>query len=284
MHLNASLDFLEMLKNSKDSHPTKKTTQELRGKELQTKPQEVKAKDRKTKEPDTSKTKTNDSKAKEIGSNKLIVVIDTETNWHDEVMSIGVALADADSFKCIDTRYYIIDPEYKVGGIYSNVINYHRKNYGDKDTRNNQTEGVSNELKGAANISAPIGNSEIVCSRSKALNDLVQFLENNNIAQIFAYNAKFDYSHLRELSAFEWYDIMRLAAYKQYNRAITEEMPCCKTGRLKTNYGVEPITRMLSGDSRYCEVHNAVYDAVDELRIIELLGHALDQYSCARIN
>ena len=243
MYSNASLDFLEMLKNSKIKEPD---TSKLKASE--SKPQKQ----------DMREIKTNDSKAEEIGSNKLIAVIDTETNWHDEVMSIGVALADADSFKCVDTRYYIIDPEYRTGGIYSNVLHY--------------------------NNSAAIGNSEIVCSRSEALNDIVQFLENNNIAKIFAYNAKFDYSHLRELSAFEWYDIMRLAAYKQYNRAITEEMPCCKTGRLKTNYGVEPITRMLSGDSRYCEVHNAVYDAVDELRIIELLGHALDQYSCARIN
>ncbi len=162
MYSNASLDFLEMLKNSKTKEPDTS---------------KLKASESKPKNQNTREIKANGSKAKEIGSSQLITVIDTETNWHDEVMSIGVALADADSFKCVDTRYYIIDPEYRIGGIYSNVLHY--------------------------NNSEEIGNGEIVCSRSEALNDIVQFLENNNISKIFAYNAKFDYSHLRELSAFK---------------------------------------------------------------------------------
>ncbi len=190
----------------------------------------------------------------------MIAVIDTETNWRDEVMSIGVALADSKTFKCTDTRYYIIDPEYRVGGIYSNVLHY--RDNGDRE----------------------LSCLEVTLSRSKALQEIKRYLTDNGVSKIFAYNAKFDLGHLRELDDFVWYDIMRLAAYKQYNSAITEAMACCKTGRLKTNYGVEPITRMLTGDNYYCEVHNAVYDAVDELRIIELLGHELSQYECARIN
>lgn len=43
-------------------------------------------------------------------------VIDTETNWDDEVMSIGVVFADAETKKKIDSVYYIIDPEYRVRG------------------------------------------------------------------------------------------------------------------------------------------------------------------------
>ena len=46
-------------------------------------------------------------------------VIDTETNWNDEVMSIGIVAADARSKEKIDSLYYIISPEYQVGGIYS---------------------------------------------------------------------------------------------------------------------------------------------------------------------
>jgi hypothetical protein len=41
--------------------------------------------------------------------------------------------------------------------------------------------------------------------------------------------------------------------------------------------------RMLTGDARYKEIHNAVYDAVDELRIVELLGHSLETYECAKL-
>lgn len=44
-------------------------------------------------------------------------VIDTETNWSDEVMSTGLVIAEAKSMKRIDSLYYIIDPEYRVGGM-----------------------------------------------------------------------------------------------------------------------------------------------------------------------
>jgi hypothetical protein len=40
---------------------------------------------------------------------------------------------------------------------------------------------------------------------------------------------------------------------------------------------------MLSGDNGYFEVHNAVRDAEDELRIMELLGQTLEKYECAKI-
>ena len=228
MSYNPSLDFLDMIKQNGSSGVVRQSN---------------KGKNAAVKKPDS-----------------LIAVIDTETNWRDEVMSIGIALADCKTFKCVDSRYYIIDPEYRVGGIYSNVLHY-------KDN-------------GKRNLSCV----EVTLSRKKALQEMRKYLASNSVSKIFAYNAKFDYAHLRELEDYEWYDIMRLAAYKQYNSAITEAFVCCKTGRLKTNYGVEPITRMLTGDNRYCEVHNAVYDAVDELRIIELLGHDLSKYECAKIN
>lgn len=54
-------------------------------------------------------------------------VIDTETNWNDEVMSIGVVVADAETKKEIDSVYYIIEPEYRVGGMYSNELQFDKK-------------------------------------------------------------------------------------------------------------------------------------------------------------
>ena len=44
-------------------------------------------------------------------------VIDTETNWSDQVMSIGVVIADADTFEIEETRYYILPQECQVGGM-----------------------------------------------------------------------------------------------------------------------------------------------------------------------
>jgi hypothetical protein len=193
-----------------------------------------------------------ENKAISADGGALFAVIDTETNWHDEVMSLGVAFADSKSFRCIDKRYYIFEPEANVGGMYSAVLN-------KCDVR------------------------PLKCDRKRGIADLREYLLTNSVSKILAYNAKFDLGHLSELSDFEWFDIMRLAAYRQYNSAITDDLPLFKTGRLKTNYGVEPIMRMLSGNTGYFETHNAINDAVDELKIAELLGHPLTLYDCARI-
>ena len=76
---------------------------------------------------------------------------------------------------------------------------------------------------------------------------------------------------------------MRLAAYRQYNPAIPDSADCYKTGKLKRGYGVEEILKMLSKNKRYHETHNAVSDAVDELKIMQLLGHGINVYEIARI-
>lgn len=176
-------------------------------------------------------------------------VIDTETNWYNNVMSIGVVAADCEAFGIIDSRYYIIAPEYEFGGMFSYALPL-KSNY-----------------------------NTIVCSRAEAICDLIGFLKDNNIISVFAYNALFDLSHLPELSSdFIWYDIMKTAAYKQFNDKITDDMDCCKTGRLKRNYGVEAIIRLLTGNNLYCETHNALYDAVDELKIMQLLSLPLNTY------
>ena len=100
----------------------------------------------------------------------------------------------------------------------------------------------------------------------------------HDVQSIFAYNACFDRNHLPELRGFDWYDIMRLAAYRQHNPKIPANADCCTTGRLKRGYGVEPMLRLLSGDCTYRETHNAVLDAVDELGIMRLLRKRLEEY------
>ena len=49
---------------------------------------------------------------------EIFAVMDTETNWCNEVMSIGVAIANCETFELIDTRYYILNPEYLIGGMF----------------------------------------------------------------------------------------------------------------------------------------------------------------------
>ena len=174
--------------------------------------------------------------------NGYFAVIDTETTWSNAVMSIGVAIAECSTFKLVEKKYYIISPEYKDGGMYSYVL---------------MTKSAKLDLKSSC---------------PKVIEHLVKVLQKYQIDSIFAYNASFDYNHLPELQSYKWFDIIKKAAYKQYNPKISENADCCGTGRLKRDFGVEPITRLLSGNRSYYEVHNAVCDAVDELRIIELLG------------
>jgi hypothetical protein len=239
MNVNSSLDFLNMIKTQSNSttakaektYTTSKAATEMRV--------------AMTPEPVTETIINKQAK-------DMIAVIDTETNWRDEVMSLGVALADAKNYALIGKRYYIFDPECRVGGMFSGVM-------------------YKTDAKA------------ILCTRDEAMSDVGQFLMDQGITRIFAYNAKFDLGHLSELGGFEWFDIMRIAAYRQFNKYIPANAPCCKTGRLKGGYGVEPIMHMLTGNSSYSETHNAVNDACDELKIVELLALPLDVYECARL-
>ncbi len=179
-------------------------------------------------------------------------VIDTETNWNDRVMSIGVVIADSETKEKIDSAYYIIDPEYRVGGMYSNELRLD-------------------------------GKDVCVTDRKQALEEIRAWLKAYDVQKLFAYNASFDKKHLPEYAMFEWYDIMRLAAYRQYNRAIPKTADCFGTGRLKRGYGVEDVLRMLSRKSSYRETHNAVLDAEDELEIMRLLGHEIRVYNISLV-
>lgn len=193
-------------------------------------------------------------KPKSNQGREYFAVIDAETTWNDEVMSIGIVIADLVSFAPVDKKYYILTPECNFGGMYSYVM---------------FVKGIKVDLKS---------------SRLAVLKNLIDTLQAYHVKSIFAYNASFDYKHLPELQKYMWSDIMKLAAYKQYNKKIPETAECCGTGRLKRNYGVEPIMRMLSGKKTYREIHNAVCDAVDELEIMKLLGYSIDEYACTHIN
>lgn len=175
-------------------------------------------------------------------------VIDTETNWADQVMSIGTVIADTETFEMIEAKYHILPIECQVGGMYESTLY----------------------------IKTPV--KPMLCTRKEALSDLRAWFRRYEVNAIFAYNACFDRNHLPELREMEWFDIMRLAAYRQHNPKIPADADCCSTGRLKRGYGVEAMLRILSGRHTYRESHNAFHDALDELEIMRLLGHPLASY------
>lgn len=168
-------------------------------------------------------------------------------------MSIGIAVADPADFKLIDMRYYILTPFKDHGGMYTSAL---------------YINGIKPYLED---------------TREAVINDIKAFLAENEIPAMFAYNAVFDYHHLPELQYLKWYDIMKLAAYRQYNSKIPACAECFKTGKLKRGYGVESIYRMLSGSADYNELHNALTDAADELEIMRMLGLKAESYAFAEV-
>lgn len=162
-------------------------------------------------------------------------------------MSIGAVLAEAGDYYALDGRYYVLEPEWRLGGMFSDAL-------------------------------FPEGLPHTLCPRAEAVAALRDWLVQSGVRVILAYNAPFDRRLLPELGNFCWCDILRLAAYRQFNPHIPAHAECCSTGRLKRNYGVEPMLRLLAGDGSYSEQHNALCDAADELRIMRLLGLGVEQY------
>ena len=175
---------------------------------------------------------------------RMFAVIDTETTWNDSVMSIGVVVADYDTFDIKEKMYYVITPTYKQGGMFYDSLN---------NTRGTKID---------------------VLSRRDAISELKLILKQYDVNHIFAYNANFDYRHLPELKSFIWVDIMRIAAYRQHNPRLPRFADYCATGRLRSGYGVEEIYTYLSG-RRYIEYHNAICDAEDEMHIVKMLNKNL---------
>ena len=175
-------------------------------------------------------------------------VMDTETNWADQVMSIGTVIADTDTLQAIEAKYHILPMECQIGGMYEATLY----------------------------IETPV--KPILCTRQDAIEDLQAWFCSHSVQSIFAYNTCFDRNHLPELRNYNWHDIMRLAAYRQHNPKIPATADLCSTGRLKRGYGVEAMLRLLRGECTYCETHNAFFDALEELEIMQLLGHDLEKY------
>ena len=174
------------------------------------------------------------------------VVIDTETNWENEVMSIGIILSSDDRFIPIDYKYIIIPEAAEVGGIYQNSLL------------------IGNTIPDYLN-------------RYLAISYVEEFLQKHNTNKIFAYNAPFDLHCLPELGIYDWHDILRIAAYIQHNPAIPKDAECFSTGRLKRGYSVGDIMYFF-GEHNYTEQHNALIDAVDELRMMKYLNHPICYY------
>lgn len=181
-------------------------------------------------------------------------LIDVETSFAGDVISIGVVISDDVSFKPRDFKYYRISEHENAHAMYAHALEL-------EDFVFNPSE------------------YEIKSTYHKTLGDIKQLLAAYGVKHLFAYNANFDKRQLPELGAYRWYDIIEKAAYKQFNKKIPNSSEFWGTGRLKRGYGVESIYRILSENDGYIETHNALIDALDELKIMEFLKYSLKNYS-----
>ena len=183
-------------------------------------------------------------------SERHIAVIDTETNRNDEVMSIGVVMAEAETFTPLERKYYVFPKESLVGGMYSHAL------YMVRDI--------------------PVQ----TCEREEAIAEIKKLLVEKQVRHLYAYNASFDQRHLPELAEYDWRDIMYIAKRPKYNPYIPKDAVLTKTGGLKSGYRAEDVMRMIAGKP-YFETHNAILDALDELKIMQKLGVCEAEYSVA---
>ncbi len=192
---------------------------------------------------------------------EMFAVVDVETTWSDvqslefgekykdAAFSIGVIIADAKTFQIVRALYYVLEPECSENGKFQMNINMVPEDMTCK------------------------------CSREEAINGIKHILKEHRVEKVFAYSAGFDKRHLPELADYSWCDIINKAAYRDENNLLTDDkFEFYASGRLKRGYGAQDIYRLMSGDQCYCETHNALYDAIDELYIMEKLGYAPSEY------
>lgn len=192
-------------------------------------------------------------KQKITNVNKNIAVIDVETNYDNEVFSVGVVIADSADFQWFDKEYWIIENNLKVGGMYARNI------------------WVPLPLEFREEIN-------VVKTRQEMIAQLIHFLKSYEVKNWFSYT-KFDFRHLPELhKSFEHNDISIFAKSKQFNKHIPLNAVTTKKGDLKSGWNAQNIYRMLTKDQSYIETHNALLDAMDELRIMELLDLDIETF------
>lgn len=182
------------------------------------------------------------------GQLQYFAVIDTETNWYNEVMSVGIVIGDALGYGVKDKRYYVIHPECNAGGMYFDVLR-------------------------------AVDRAEITdCARTECIEDLVDLLSAYDIRDILAYNAPFDYKCLPELHKYVWRDILPVASNRRFNVKLPDNCEYFSTGLLRRGRGVENVMRLIYNRD-YCELHNALQDAIDELLLVKLIDRPLCDYA-----
>ena len=183
---------------------------------------------------------------------EVYAIIDVETCFERNVISVGVIITDDISFMPRDFKYYRIPEQENAPAMFADSLEL-----GDFISNPNEYEMKVKYIE--------------------AIEGIKDFLSGYSVENLFAYNAGFDKGRLPELRAYRWHDIIEKAAYKQFNNKIPADSVFYGTGRLVRGYTVEDMYRLLV-KPRYRETHNALMDTLDELEIMKALGYRVGEY------
>ncbi len=180
-----------------------------------------------------------------------IAIISVKTNSMGHAIAIGVAVIDANQWQLQQAQYYIISDELLCYYTYDNIYLSHvYKSYFGK-----------------------LGDVE---------NHIRKTLTKYQITNIYAYNAQFVCKTCPGLHMYYWYDIMKIAAYKQYNSYLPSNIDYLDNGRIKYKYNIPHIMEYLN-ISYFRYVDHALYDVLDELRIMKTLNININTYDIAHV-
>ena len=82
---------------------------------------------------------------------------------------------------------------------------------------------------------------------------------------------------------YHWYDIIKVAAHKQYNYKLPDNLMFNDQGRLLYKCNIKDLMEILTKTYFYYTNH-ALYDTLDIARIMKIVDLNINVYDCAKIN
>ena len=184
---------------------------------------------------------------------ETIAILDAKTNFIDNIISIGVSIVNAKTFEVKTAEYFLIPEELIVDGLNNNNVNIHHiyKTY----------FGAQKDVE----------------------NHIRKLLNQYGITNIYTFNGKFIYKQLTGLQNYHWYDIIKVAAHKQYNYKLPDNLMFNDQGRLLYKCNIKDLMEILTKTYFYYTNH-ALYDTLDIARIMKIVDLNINVYDCAKIN
>lgn len=201
-----------------------------------------------------------------------VAVIDVETTWHDEVMSIGAVIVDTrDKYRILDVAYWLVSPFCYQPAMFSGAIELSMVK-----------ESSFFYQKGNCILDSV---TETEDTFENCIAGLKALLDRYYVSSCFAYNGHFDKRHLLDLDGVVWFDLVvpftsyDLNPYLSSEKIPGENLGFGKAGvRLVKEYSFFDIMRHIPGCKRYRETHNGCVDAFEEAMAMQMMKLPRDEY------